>query len=130
MQENELMHSIVSRVRTPDGTIFVNVVEKEGEPDSVFLTIGKAGGAVAAWAYALSSIITVALQNGVPLEKILTELSSITSSGTPRMLGTPIRSGPEGVYVGLMHYRRARFEKMKQELDGSEETEYYGPTMG
>lgn len=127
----ETLNSIVTKVRSPDGTIFVNVMEKDGEPYQVILNIGKAGSNVAAWAQALGSMISVALQNKVPLEKILTELSSLTSSGTPRSIETPIKSGPEGVYVGLLHYRRQRFEDMKKELAGAdEEKAYYGPSIG
>ncbi len=126
----DLNTSVNCKVRTPDGTVFVNVVEKDGEPDQVIINIGKAGAPIAAWAQALGAIVTAALQNGVPLEKILTELSSLTSSGTPRSLISPIRSGPEGVYVGLMHYRRTRFEDMKKALESDEEEEYYGPSIG
>ena len=133
---DKLHNSLVSRVKSPDGTIFVIVTEnEEKEPVLVQINIGKAGTAVTAWASALASIITVALESGVKLERILTELSSITSGSAPRVANTPVRSGPEGVYVGLMHYRRAKSEELKQELNGvynadEDEDEWYGPSIG
>lgn len=126
---SEILNSVVSKVRSPDGTVFVNVMERGGEPDTVIINIGKAGAPVAAWAQALGSMISCSLQNGVKLEQILTELSSLTSDAAPRSLTTPVRSGPEGVYVGLLYYRRSRFEDMKKELENTEE-EYYGPSIG
>lgn len=111
--------SVVMKVRTPDGTVFVNVMENEdGKPFQVIVNIGKAGSAVAAWAQALGSMISIALQteDEKAFDKIITELSSITSSGTARSITSRCTSGPEGVWMALIRYRRAKFIELESSL--------------
>lgn len=130
---SEMFRSTISRVSTPDGTMFVIVAENnDGEPNHVTINIGKAGHALAAWAFALSAVITLGLQNGIKLEAFLTILSSITSDGNARALGSKCRSGPEGVWMALMMYRKAKFEDLEKVLGGdsdSEEEEGYGASI-
>lgn len=124
--------SVVSKIRTPDGTMFVNVLENiDGEPIGIIINIGKSGSSVAAWAQALASICTAALQNGTKLEALLTELSCVTSTGSARSSEVVVTSGPEGLYVALLKYRRTKFEELKAVLgtdfsdDALEEEESY-----
>lgn len=128
MYTSEFFDSVVTRVPSPDGTVFVNVMEKNGEPAGVILNIGKAGGQLQAWAAALSAMITLSFKRGVKLEEVLTELSSLTSDRSARDRSTTARSGPEAVYIGLMEYRRAKFEDMKKEL-GTATEDWYGPSI-
>lgn len=112
-----IFKSIVSKVRSPDGTIFVNVMENQaGEPVGIIINIGKSGSSVAAWAQALGEMISLALEQGVKLEAILTKLSSITSSGSARSKDVVVNSGPEGVFIALLKYRSSKFEELKASL--------------
>lgn len=113
----ETYQSMQMKVHTPDGTMFVNVLDDEnGQPIQVIINIGKAGSAIAAWAHALSAMITVGLRAGVKLEVYLTELSSITSDKTARTLTSKCSSGPEGVWMALVRYRKEKFRMLQDSL--------------
>lgn len=113
----ETLENEVIKIRTPDGTLFAIVIEnKDGSINSFQFTIGKAGSAVTAWATALAGIMTLAIKNGVTLEQLMSELSGITSEREARTLGSICRSGPEGVFMALMRYKRSRFEKVAESL--------------
>lgn len=123
MKKKKMIYkSVVSKVRSPDGTIFVNVMENYvGEPIGLIINIGKSGSAVAAWAQALGEIITLSLENGIKLEMILTKLSSITSSGSARSKDIVVNSGPEAVFIALLKYRSSKFEELKLSLGDTDE---------
>jgi ribonucleoside-diphosphate reductase alpha chain len=92
----ETFQSVQMKVRTPDGTMFVNVMEDaDGKPFQIIINIGKAGSAIAAWAQALAATMSAGLQSGVKMEAFLTELSSITSSNRARTVDSTATSGPE-----------------------------------
>jgi hypothetical protein len=102
--------SYTVRVETPDGTMFVNIVENGGnKPIMVDIHIGKVGQAVSSWADALGRAITLGLENNIPLYKMLEVISNITTSSL-RVLskGTICRSGPEGVAIAIMKYQRSK----------------------
>lgn len=112
-----IFESRMMRVQTPDGQMYVNVMEdKDGDPFQVIINIGKAGSSVAAWAGALGAVISAGLQSGTKLEVYLTELSNITSDGSARTIKSPCRSGPEGVWVCLVRYRKEKFKELRERL--------------
>lgn len=124
MLENEVI-----RVRTPDGTLFAIVIENaDGTINSFQFTIGKAGNAVTAWATALAGIMTLAVKNGVTLEQLMSELSGITSEREARSVGSTCRSGPEGVWMALVRYKRSRFAKVAEAI-GIEDRNYRGASV-
>lgn len=104
---HDVFKSVSFRVRTPDGTMNVIVMEDDnGNPFEIQAFIGKAGSSLAAWAAATCAMVSVALRNKVPLQTIINELADITSDGTARIGATGnCRSGPEGVYSALIQYR-------------------------
>jgi len=111
-------NSINFHVATPDGAMFVNVMEdKEGKPFKIITSIGKCGTAVAAWAQAFDLVASETLENGGSVNKLIEILSGITSAGI-RILpaGETVRSGPEGVCLALMRYRQSKFQELKNTL--------------
>lgn len=90
--------------------MFVTIVEESDIPKQIFISIGKAGAAVGAWAFATASMITVAMNNNVGLDRIIEELADITSSGEARTMGSRCRSGPEGIWIALKKYQLAKRE--------------------
>lgn len=116
--------NITIRIRTPDGTLFVMVNEKDGKPESIFLQIGKAGAAVGAWANALAGILTLAIEKGATLDELINTLANITSDRSARTIESNCRSGPEGVWMGLVRYRKI------DDLIMIEEDEHYKGTRG
>lgn len=109
----EVCECAVIKVVTPDGTLFVTVLEEHGKPIAFRLEIGKAGSTLRAWCDALGASTTLALQHGVTIEDIITELSNISSDKlTYTEQQVPVRSGPDGFVVALMRYRQSKYEEM------------------
>ena len=107
------------RSRTPDGTMFVHISEDEkGKLYKLHLNLGKAGTSVAAWAFALESTLNLAIMQGTKLEDLIALLSSITSGNAPRVaIGGKCTSGPEGLWMALMRYRRTKNEELRKGLN-------------
>lgn len=116
-------------VDTPDGKMYVAVMEdKNKQPARVEIKLGKTGSPVSAWADALGRVITAALAAGTPLYKIAEEISAITSSRSrTNTVGVTSRSGPEGLSIALMQYRRAKHDELLSTI-GPEFND--GPTLG
>lgn len=106
------------RVETPDGTLFVNIVEDDNRKPIMIQVSGmKTGTPAFAWADALSRLCNIALNNGVDFMTLVEELSNITSSKAIRLVsGAAVRSGPEGFAVALMRYRDSRQEAIISDM--------------
>lgn len=129
MPQIEVLQNEVIRVRTPDGTLFAIVVENDdGSINSFQFTVGKSGTAVTAWANALASIMTLAIKKGATLEELMSELSGITSDRSARTVESTCRSGPEGVWMALVRYKRSKFSKIAEML-GTDDRNYNGPSV-
>jgi hypothetical protein len=103
----QVFESEVIRAKTPDGTLYLLVMENKDKSIAGFkISIGKAGAPVAAWASALAEIMTLAIQKGATVEDLLTTLSGITSDRVARAATSVCRSGPEGVWQALIKYRQ------------------------
>lgn len=101
------------RQDTPDGRLFVHVIEEDGAPIEVKINVGKAGTNLAAWADAMGRLITRMLPK-VGIYGVIEELSGITSQGLMRLeKGKVCRSGPEGVAIALHAYRAEKYKENK-----------------
>lgn len=90
---------------TPDGQATIIIMEKAGEISRVDMLIGKAGSTVAAWCNGFSRMLTFAINQGVPLDTVIEELSDIASDRFQFADGIPIRSGPEAMAIAFKKYR-------------------------
>ena len=99
------------RVPTPDGTMFVHVYSNDaGMPTLVLINIGKAGTAVYAWGEAVARLITRVIPI-IGINGVIEEVSGITADKIrATMDGTIVRSGPEGIAVALLRYRKLWYE--------------------
>src|SRR5690606_3472844 len=76
----ELLTGAVRRVETPLGTMYVTITEDEkGQPFEVFMSLGKAGGALMADVEAMGRLISLALRSGIPMKEIHRQLRGISS---------------------------------------------------
>src|SRR5437879_9053732 len=65
----ELLKGSTRRVETPLGTMYVTITEADrGQPFEVFISLGKAGGALLADVEAIRRLIPLALRSGIPLK--------------------------------------------------------------
>ena len=63
----ELLRGTTRRMETPLGTLYVNITEDDrGQPFEVFMSLGKAGGALMADVEAMGRLISLALRSGHP----------------------------------------------------------------
>lgn len=129
--KQETYETLTFRVRTPDGTMFVIVMDDEsGKPVGVHINIGKAGLPLSAWANATAALVTRMLDAGIGINDIITELSELTSeksvlSGDGNV---PIRSGPDGLCFALMQYRKSKYRELVETLGGDNEN-FRPPTL-
>lgn len=120
--EQERFDNLTFRVETPDGTMFVSVMEStDGKPIAISLNIGKAGIAVAIWAQALARITSLALEKGGTINELISELTNLTTDRSRTSgNGEVVRSGVEGLMVGLMKYRKSKYKELTENLGGVE----------
>jgi hypothetical protein len=107
---NDVLDAIVYRIETPDGTLFVTVgADKEGVK-LIHMSIGKTGTAAQAWADATGRLATSLLAKG-DINTVIEAVSGITADKVrTTMDGSIVRSGPEGLAVALLKYRRYQYE--------------------
>src|SRR5262249_61296441 len=76
----ELLRGATRRLETPLGTLYVTITEDDrGQPFEVFMSLGKAGGALMADVEALGRLISLALRSGVPMKEIYRHAPGINS---------------------------------------------------
>ncbi len=93
-----LLSGFTEKLKTGRGSLYVTVnVDKTGRPIEIFTNIGKSGGDTAALSEAIGRLISIALQNGVPLEKIVMTLLNITGSQSVWDNGRLIKSVPDAI---------------------------------
>lgn len=128
-----VFNNLTFQVHSPDGLMFVSIMEDtEGKPCAIEIKVGKAGAPLRAWCHCLGRMVTMAFEKGATLSEIIEELSLQTSDGIRiTSNGMKCRSGPEGVYIALMEYRRDKFDQTRKLLglgaDGDERGR--GPRM-
>jgi hypothetical protein len=118
------------QIHSPDGLMFVIVMEDEnGNLCGLEVKVGKAGGALRAWAHCFGRLLTMCVEKGWTLEEIIEELSSQTSDSLrTSVTGVVCRSGPEAVYLALLDYRRDRYARKTKAL-GINGSRGRGPRM-
>lgn len=107
--EPEVSATSTIKVQTPDGTMFVHVMElNSGVPYKIDLSIGKAGSAIQAWAQAVARLASLALRRGALLSELAEEISSITTDRLTVNGGRVTRSGPDGIAQALVIYIQSK----------------------
>jgi ribonucleoside-diphosphate reductase alpha chain len=66
-------------IETGNGKMYVTVSTQNGRPVEIFLSIGKSGQVLNTFCEALGRTVSIALQNGVPLEAVTKTLEGINS---------------------------------------------------
>src|SRR6267143_4805519 len=102
--EPEVLPSIVIQTHTPDGTMYVTIMERNGVPYKIDVQIGKSGSSIRAWTDAIARLVSLALRSGVNIHTIVEEVSDITSYRQAWQQDKEIRSGPEGLAYSLLRY--------------------------
>lgn len=101
------LNSATVKVQTPDGTMYLIIMENEhGMPSRVDIQIGKSGTPIRAWSMATSDLINLCLDNGISLHQIVARIIGATSDRSRDNEEGKVSSGPEGVAYAIFSYLR------------------------
>src|SRR3990172_12294732 len=98
----ELLKGATRRLETPLGTLYVTITEDDrGQPFEVFMSLGKAGGALMADVEALGRMISLALRSGIPIKEIHRQLRGISSDRVTGLGPNKVMSVPDAIGIAL-----------------------------
>jgi len=101
----ELLRGATRRISTPLGDLYVTITEDDkGQPFEVFMSLGKAGGALMADVEAIGRLISLALRSGIPLKAIHRQLRGISSDRAIGLGPNKVMSVPDAVGIALEKY--------------------------
>jgi ribonucleoside-diphosphate reductase alpha chain len=107
----DLLRGSTRRIETPLGTMYVNLTEDDkGQPFEVFISLGKAGGALMADVEAIGRLISLALRSGIPIKEIYRQLRGISSDRVVGLGPSKVLSVPDAIGIAI--------EKWMQEKQG------------
>src|SRR6185437_653135 len=119
----DLLKGATRRVETPLGTMYVNITEDDkGQPFEVFISLGKAGGALMADVEAIGRLISLALRSGIPLREVYRQLRGISSDRVVGLGPNKVLSVPDAIGIAI--------EKWMQEKQGIQQDLLGGPVGG
>ncbi len=112
----ELLRGTTRRLETPLGTLYVTVTEDDrGQPFEVFMSLGKAGGALMADVEALGRLISLALRSGIPMKEIYRQLRGISSDRVIGLGPNKVLSVPDAVGIAIERWMLEK-QGIQQEL--------------
>jgi ribonucleoside-diphosphate reductase alpha chain len=112
----ELLKGAVRRVESPLGTMYVTITEDEkGQPFEVFMSLGKAGGALMADVEAMGRLISLALRSGIPMKEIHRQLRGISSDRVIGLGASKVMSVPDAVGIAIERYMQDK-QGIQQDL--------------
>ncbi|MGH7699048.1 MAG: vitamin B12-dependent ribonucleotide reductase, partial [Gemmatimonadales bacterium] len=107
----DLLRGTTRRVETPLGTMYVNITEDDkGQPFEVFISLGKAGGALMADVEAIGRLISLALRSGIPMQEVYRQVRGISSDRVAGLGPNKVLSVPDAIGIAI--------EKWMQEKQG------------
>ncbi|MEP6474316.1 MAG: vitamin B12-dependent ribonucleotide reductase [Gemmatimonadota bacterium] len=123
----ETLKGITRRVETPLGTMYVTITEDDrGQPFEVFMSLGKAGGALMADVEALGRLISLGLRSGIPMKEIHRQLRGISSDRVIGLGPNKVMSVPDAVGIAIEKWMQEK-QGIQQELLASNTGEF--PSM-
>jgi ribonucleoside-diphosphate reductase alpha chain len=112
----ELLRGTTRRIETPLGTLYVTITEDDkAQPFEVFMTLGKAGGALMADVEAMGRLISLALRSGIPIKEIHRQLRGISSDKVLGLGPSKVLSVPDAVGIALERWMQEK-QGIQQEL--------------
>ncbi|MDZ4675124.1 MAG: vitamin B12-dependent ribonucleotide reductase, partial [Gemmatimonadota bacterium] len=98
----ELLKGAVRRIETPLGSLYVTITEDEkGQPFEVFMSLGKAGGALMADVEAMGRLVSLALRSGIPMKEVHRQLRGISSDRVIGLGANKVMSVPDAVGIAI-----------------------------
>ena len=98
------------QLNTPDGQMWVHIIEEDDKPIMVNVNIGKTGSVIQAWAAATSHLITEVLKY-TTYHKVVELISNITTDKIKINKNVTLRSGPEAIATAFLWYGNEKFKE-------------------
>src|SRR5438876_6993804 len=115
----DLLKGATRRVETPLGTMYVNITEDDkGQPFEVFISLGKAGGALMADVEAIGRLISLALRSGIPMTEIYRQLRGISSDRAVGLGSSKVLSVPDAIGIAIEKWMQDK-QGVQQDLLGA-----------
>ncbi len=115
----ELLRGNTRRVETPLGTMYVTITEDDkGQPFEVFISLGKAGGALMADVEAVGRLISLALRSGIPLKEIHRQLRGISSDRVVGLGPNKVLSVPDAIGIAIEKWLQDKMGVQQDLLGG------------
>jgi ribonucleoside-diphosphate reductase alpha chain len=112
----ELLRGMTRRLETPLGTLYVTITEDEkGQPFEVFMSLGKAGGALMADVEAMGRLISLSLRSGIAIKEVHRQLRGISSDKVIGLGPNKVLSVPDAVGIALERWMLEK-QGIQQEL--------------
>jgi ribonucleoside-diphosphate reductase alpha chain len=112
----ELLRGNTRRVETPLGTMYVTITQDDkGQPFEVFMSLGKAGGALMADVEAIGRLISLGLRSGIPLSEIHRQLRGISSDRAVGLGPSKVMSVPDAIGIAIERWMQEK-HGVQQEL--------------
>ncbi len=112
----EMLRGTTRRVETPLGTLYVTITEDDkGQPFEVFMSLGKAGGALMADVEAIGRLISLSLRSGIPMKEIHRQLRGISSDRVIGLGPNKVMSVPDAVGIAIERWMNEK-QGIQQEL--------------
>jgi ribonucleoside-diphosphate reductase alpha chain len=112
----ELLKGSTRRVETPLGTLYVTITEDDkGQPFEIFMTLGKAGGALMADVEAVGRLISLALRSGIPMHEVHRQLRGISSDRVTGLGPNKVLSVPDAIGIAMEKWMQDK-QGIQQEL--------------
>ena len=103
-------------METPLGTLYVTITEDDKhQPFEVFMSLGKAGGALMADVEAMGRLISLALRSGIPMKEIHRQLRGISSDRAIGLGTNKVLSVPDAVGIAIEKWMQDK-QGVQQEL--------------
>src|SRR5213082_2070367 len=98
--------------------MYVNITEDDkGQPFEVFISLGKAGGALMADVEAIGRLISLALRSGIPLREVYRQLRGISSDRVVGLGPNKVLSVPDAIGIAIEKWMQDK-HGIQQELLG------------
>src|SRR3989475_682199 len=115
----DLLKGSTRRVETPLGTMYVTITEDEkSQPFEVFISLGKAGGALMADVEAIGRLISLALRSGIPMTEIYRQLRGISSDRAVGLGPSKVLSVPDAIGIAIEKWMQDK-QGVQQDLLGA-----------
>jgi ribonucleoside-diphosphate reductase alpha chain len=116
----DMLRGSTRRIETPLGTLYVTITEDDrGQPFEIFMSLGKAGGAIMADVEAMGRLISLALRSGIPLAEIHRQIRGISSDRAIGLGPSKVLSVPDAVGIAIEKWMQEKAGIQQELLPGA-----------